>query len=134
MAWKFIESAKITVIVFEHLKTEKFCSFSNFLKNICKILILILGAFWLIFGQKVDSTTPRANFFHKRNDQEKFQLKMIAVPPGVQTATWKKSTHGNLRNGHRYEKHVVIFRPTLLTVADLFKPTVSSLQYLQKIS
>ena len=55
--------------------------------------------------------------------------KIIAAPPGVQTVTVKKLLVANSgMNGHRYEKHVVIFQPTLLTVADIFKPTVSKLQ------
>ena len=36
----------------------------------------------------------------------------------------KSVTHTNLRNSHRYEKHVVIFWPTLLTVTALLKPIV----------
>ena len=42
------------------------------------------------------SKTPRVNFFHVKNVQTKFQLKistlskMIAAPPGVQTVTGKK--------------------------------------------
>ena len=44
----------------------------------------------------MDPTTPGANFFHKRNGQKKFQVKIpilskiIAAPPGVQTVTGKK--------------------------------------------
>ena len=44
----------------------------------------------------MDPTTPGANFFHKRNAQEKFQLKIptlskiIVAPPGVQIVTGKK--------------------------------------------
>ena len=76
------------------------------------------------------SKTPRVNFFHVKNVQTKFQLKISTLSKNDCSATWcpncyrKKSTCGNLRNGYRYEKHVVIFRPTLLTVAALFKPTV----------
>ena len=90
----------------------------------------MFGPFWLIFGQKMDPTTHGANFFHKRNAQEKFQLKIPTLSKNDCSATWcpncyrKKGTFSNLRNGYRYEKHVVIFRPTLLTVAALFKPTV----------
>ena len=91
--------------------------------------------FWTIlthFWAKMDQTTLGANFFHKRNAREKFQLKISTLSKNNCSATWcpncyrKKSSCGNLRNDYRYEKHVVIFRPTLLTVADLFKSTVRS--------
>ena len=78
----------------------------------------------------MDSTTPRVNYFPLRNVQKKFQLKIPTLSRNYYSATWcpnccnKKTTPGKLRNGHRYEKHVVFIRPTLLTVADLFKPTM----------
>ena len=80
----------------------------------------------------MDLQTPRANFCHKMIVKKEFQLKIPTLSKNDCSATWcpncyrKKSTCGNLRNRHRYEKHVVIFRPTLLTVADLFKLTVDS--------
>ena len=91
--------------------------------------------FWTIlthFWAKMDQTTLGANFFHKRNAREKFQLKISTLSKNNCSATWcpncyrKKSTHGKLRNGCRYEKHIVFFWPALSTVADLFKPTVCS--------
>ena len=71
------------------------------------------------------------NFLHKMNVQKNFQLRITILSKNDCSTTWcpncynKKTTYGKLRNDHRHEKHVVIFRPTLLTVADMFKPTVS---------
>ena len=80
----------------------------------------------------MDSTTPRANYFGLRNVQKKFQFKIPTLSKNDYSATWcpncynKKTTPDKVRNGHKYEKHVAFIQPTLLTVADLFKPTVCS--------
>ena len=62
---------------------------------------MIFWPFLLIFWQKMDSQTPRANFCHKMNVQKKFQLKiqtlskMIGAPSGVQTKFEKNSLAAN---------------------------------------
>ena len=120
-------SKKLLWLYLNTLKLRNFVNFKIFYKILTKFL-----SFWLTSGEKMDSTTPRANYFPLKNVQKKFQLKIPALSKNDYSATWcpncynKKTTPGKLRNGHRYEKHVVFIRPTLLTVADLFNPTVYS--------
>ena len=74
-------------IIFECLKIQEFCLNLDFLQATHYIHFVILQWFWLIFWQKMDSQTPRVNFFHVKNVQAKFQLKIPTLSKNDCSAT-----------------------------------------------
>ena len=96
-------SKKLLWLYLNTLKLKNFIHFNTFYKILTNFLLWFFGPFWLISGGRgeMDLTTPRANYFQKRNVQKnfssKFQLwaKMITAPPGVQTITIKKLLMAN---------------------------------------
>ena len=123
-------SKKLLWLYLNTLKLKNFVHFKTFYKILTKFLLWFLNHFDSLLGKKWTQLPLERIIFHWGMSKKKFQLKIPTLSKNDYSATWcpncynKKTTPGKLRNGHRYEKHVVFIRPTLLTVADLFKPTV----------
>ena len=130
-------SKKLLWLYLNTLKVKNFVHFKTFYKILTKFLLWFLNHFDSLLGKKWTQLPLERIVFHWGMSKKKIQLKIPTLSKNDYSATWcpncynKKTTPGKLRNGHRYEKHVVIFRPTLLTVADLFKPTVNTLSNLK---
>ena len=69
------------------LKIQEFCLNVDFMQATYYIHFVILQWFWLFFWQKMDSQTPRVNFFHVKNVQAKFQLKIAFLSKNDCSAT-----------------------------------------------
>ena len=103
-------------IIFECLKIQEFCLNVDFMQATHYIHFVILQWFWLIFWQKMVLKTPKVNFFHVKNVQTKFQLKIPTLSKNDCSATWNPNTNQKnfmpdlLRNVQRCQKYVPIFR------------------------
>ena len=120
-------SKKLLRLYVNTLRLMNFVHFQVF----CKILAKIFLQFWLIIGQRIDSSTPEAFFSiwecpkkisAQNSNFEQIWLQRHLVSKLLQEKKYPWQTQEWLLGMKSI--YVVFFWPALSTVADLFKPTV----------